>query len=233
MESARTVRTWRRRAADLRDSVNFRLRPPDWSEEVTRDLPFGEAAVERYIDDLASCRTYLEYGSGSSTLWAVEAGCQVVTVESDASFLASLEGRCRKVARPADAGSMSFIHADIGRTGPWGVPSTRLSASHQRARWAAYPMAPWVTLGRDFRADLILVDGRFRVACALAVVLMQGDSEWRLLFDDYADRQEYWPIERFADLVELRGRMAVFQPKSGVDLVEAGAAYDAFGADWR
>jgi hypothetical protein len=186
-----------------------------------------------FLADLRGCRTYLEFGSGSSTLRSVEAGCSVVTVESDRSLLASLEDQCRSVDRPADAGALTFIHADIGPTGPWGVPIGKSFSGLLRSRWRAYPTAPWLTLGREFRADMTLVDGRFRVACALSIVIMQRDTDWRLLFDDYVDRQEYWAIERFADMVELRGRMAVFRPKAGLDIVEAGAAFDCFVADWR
>lgn len=233
MESARTVRTWRRRAADTGDAIRFRLHPPVWADEVTAELPFGEPAAEQFLADLAACRSYLEFGSGSSTLRAVAATSAVVTVESDESFLTSLESRCRLIERAPDAGEMTFIHADIGPTGPWGVPSGKAFSGLLGVRWRAYPTAPWLTLGREYRADLVLVDGRFRVACALSVILMQRDTDWRLLFDDYVDRQEYWPIERFADLVELRGRMAVFQPKVDLDVVEAGAAFDSFISDWR
>lgn len=233
MESARTVRTWRRRAADTRDSVRFRLRPPVWADEITAELPFGEPAAERFLADLAACRRYLEFGSGASTLRAVEAPCAVVTVESDRAFLHAVEGRCRLIGAASDAGAATFIHADIGPTGPWGVPARKAFTGLSGDRWRAYPTAPWVALGREYRADLVLVDGRFRVACALSVILMQRDTDWQLLFDDYVDRQEYWPIERFADLVEMRGRMAVFRPRADLDVVEAGKAFEAFVSDWR
>ena len=94
-------------------------------------------------------------------------------------------------------------------------------------------MAPWNLVGPDYRADAILVDGRFRVACALAVVLRQPDSEWHMLVDDYEGRIHYEAIEEFAQLQGRHGRMALFEPKSRVDSQSLQQALQHFISDWR
>jgi hypothetical protein len=154
-----------------------------------------------------------------------------VTVESDRHFLKSVEHACSPRNLDSEPDLSVFIHADIGPTGTWGKP---LFPSIPRpSRWKSYPYAPWVTLGHEFRSDLILVDGRFRVACALMVALQQQDSPWLLMFDDYSERREYWVTADFLRLKERCGRMAIFEPLSRMDHKAASLALDHYSRDWR
>jgi archaellum component FlaC len=59
--------------------------------------------------------------------------------------------------------------------------------------------------------DLVLVDGRFRVACALkALRALQDQTDWLLLVDDYVNRSKYHELPEFGVLQGYVGRMAVF-----------------------
>lgn len=197
---------------------------------ITTDLPFGKVGSERFAQLLADSTSYLEYGSGSSTLMAATLVPSLVSVESDPKFLAAVEGLC---GPPAAHEERRFIHAEIGTTGAWGTPLLRRPTRLRVAKWIAYPMAPWISVGREYRTETVLVDGRFRVASALAVVLMQPDTQWAILFDDYEDRPEYWGFETFADLAALHGRMAEFRPRTGVSMAEARLAFEYYRRDWR
>jgi len=194
------------------------------------DLPFGPDAEAIFREMLASCRQYLEYGAGSSTFAAARSGAALVSVESDRRFLSAVERRCRSLAPPG-AGEARFLHGNVGRTGPWGKPV--MPALSRPASWRRYPLSPWQTFGESFQADLILVDGRFRVACALAVISHQPDTAWTMLVDDYVGRDEYSPIAHFAKLVALHGRMAQFRPRAGVSPTEVNLALARFTGDWR
>ena len=167
---------------DLRDSAVSRLFPTDWDSELSSDLSFGQISNQGYSDLLGKSNIYLEYGAGASTLHAVKIGKRVVAVESDENFIRAIEAKCSSLSATLTDGLVDLVHANIGRTGPWGKPM--LPSIRRPAAWRRYPLAPWKVLGRDFRADFILVDGRFRVACALAVALQQPDIEWDLLVDD-------------------------------------------------
>jgi hypothetical protein len=79
----------------------------------------------------------------------------------------------------------------------------------------------------------VLIDGRFRVACALAVALNQYDKEWVVLVDDYVGRKEYQPIACFLELSGTYGRMAEFHPKVGVNERTLSKALEHFVGDWR
>lgn len=221
-------------AREVRDTSLFILRPPNWDEVISDKLPFGEPADDRFRDALSRCQQYLEYGSGASTLVAASMGCRFVTVESDESFLDAVRSRCAgSGADSADTDRRRYLYADIGRTGPWGVPLGRVRTTTRISRWSRYPLAPWNALGDDFRADLVLVDGRFRVACALAVILHQSGTEWTLLLDDYRERPEYLALEEVADLHEMWGRMAVFHPNADADPAQVQRMLTQYQADWR
>jgi len=89
---------------------------------------------------------------------------------------------------------------------------------------------PWdVAKSRNRVPDLVLVDGRLRVASFLYSVLCArlGTS---IMFDDYMDRPEIFLVERYCPLTERPGRMAVFcvdHRHSLPDVVAAIAEYSA------
>ena len=218
----------RSRLSAGKQSLRYFLSKPDWRAAISEETPFGSPADEFFRTALADCTTYLEFGAGSSTLVASSLAAHLVSVESDPDFLGAVQSLC------ADRGSrMDFIHADIGLTGPWGAPFRKSRVWRQVRRWATYPLAPWNRLGSDFRADLVLVDGRFRVASALAVVARQADSQWTMLVDDYVGRPEYSILEEFATLQQYQGRMAVFGPMAGLDLRLAERTLRDYVQDWR
>jgi hypothetical protein len=67
---------------------------------------------------------------------------------------------------------------------------------------------------RNDGIDVVLIDGRFRVACALYTYFAVSD-ECIILFDDYLTRPEYHMVEKYYDIIETGGRMAVMRKKRG------------------
>ena len=216
---------------DVRSTLRFHLTPPSRRVSLSAELPFGAEASRRFLNLIDSHESYLEFGAGASTLAAYDVNRQFVTVESDQHFLKSVEEACSSRNLDHERSPGVFIHADIGPTGTWGKPL--LPSIPRPNRWKSYPYAPWAKLGKDFRSDLILVDGRFRVACALTVALQQHNNSWLLMFDDYAERREYWATENFLRLKERCGRMAIFEPSPSMDRKAASLALEHYLRDWR
>jgi len=228
MQFPTSRRSLRSRLAARKEETLFQLRRPKWDSVISDELPFDLDATLLFESELRRACSYLEYGAGSSTLSAVARVPRVVSVESDHAFMTAVQRRCDGCHAAAD-----LIYVDIGATGPWGTPVFKSRIWRQSNRWNAYPLAPWQRLGDDYRADLILIDGRFRVACALATISRQPDTQWSMLVDDYVDRPEYHILERFARLVEVRGRMAAFAPSPALDPAAAEDARRRFMVDWR
>lgn len=180
-------------------------------------LTFPEAEADYLRRRYEDARVILEYGSGGSTwLGAQMPGKYVMSVESDRDWAIGLQQEIDAAALPSPA---VVWHIDIGATGAWGRPVD--DSAHER--YHRYPLAIW---DQPFfrHPDLVLIDGRFRPAC-LATVCLRVTRPVTVLFDDYADREKYHVVERFAKPVETVGRMAVFEikpddiPKSAMTMV--------------
>ena len=199
--------------------------------DVPSEPHFDEESTRYFRQELAKARNYLEYGSGGSTVLANQMVNNLVSVDSDASFLADV----RKKLSQADRRAMSkLIHVNIGLTVDWGMPVFRKPTRRRVRRWEEYAKAPWRyfrTIGQQ--PDLILVDGRFRVACVLESLLSLSPlSETKILLDDYVGRPEYSVVEQFAD-VQLVGRMAVMQPRRLVDRIHVRRLVKQYCGDFR
>jgi hypothetical protein len=144
-------------------------------------------------------------------------------------FIASL---LRKIG-PITA-AQHLLHADIGLTGPWGIPFPAGKPSLQRLnKWKAYPKTPWAVINhQNNHPDLVLIDGRFRVATALTCCIhMRGCSTAQIVVDDYADRPSYHVIEKHAKLVRMLDRMVVFEPSHG-DQSKLNEVIHQYPSDW-
>lgn len=163
-------------------------------------LPPDEARL--LCEVYAGARSILEYGSGGSTVVASALpGADVFSVESDAAWAAMMTGWF--AANPPEA-RVRLHHADIGETRAWGRPATTRSFRN----WPDYPISVW-DRGDFVQPEVVLIDGRFRLACFLTV-LFRARRPTTILWDDYAGRDRYHPAETLARPVSLTGRMARF-----------------------
>jgi hypothetical protein len=163
--------------------------------------PKETALLKRYY---AAAETILEYGSGGSTVLAARWGRRTFSVESDKAWAD------RIAAHVAPISDQVTIHyAGVGPTGLWGVPvKSRFYPQFHR-----YALSVWDR--PDFvQPDLVLIDGRFRAACLVAVML-RTTKPVTVLFDDYRLRQYYHGVERLARKEEMARRMARFTVTPG------------------
>lgn len=214
---------------DYRDLLNFFLTQRFVGFAVPGEPHFDEVSTPYFLGLIVGCRHYLEYGSGGSTVVAANLGKPFISVDTDRFFLKSV---AKKIgARRPD---QRLAYADIGLTGPWGAPLRTQAPSIRRLnKWKAYPSVPWRFINENNPPDLILVDGRFRVASALTCLMQSAERpDTKVLVDDYANRPHYFILEQYAKLVTMAGRMAVFQPQER-DPHELTDIIDRYSRDWR
>ena len=162
---------------------------------------------------LGCAERYGEFGCGGSTALAVElVGKAVASVDGTAEWLA-------QVAKACDGKRITptLLHADIGTTGDWGMPTDATT----RARWPSYHQRLWEHQAAA-ESDLFLIDGRFRIACTMQVLLLCRPDAI-IAVHDYAMRPSYHVIERFARPVAKVGELAVFQRRPRMDVAAANA----------
>jgi hypothetical protein len=199
------------------------------------DIPsepyFDEESTAYFRAQLERARNYLEYGSGGSTILANRLVNMLVSVDTDGNLLADVR---RKLAEQSRRALTRLIHVNIGLTLDSGMPLFTKPTRRRVRRWEDYPTAPWRYLRSIAQQpDLILVDGRFRVACVLESLLSLSPlSNTRILVNDYVDRPHYHVVERFADF-ERVGRMAVLRPRRLIDRIQVRRLVRQYSADPR
>jgi len=176
------------------------------SETLTAAMTAAEQALLRAA--AAGAGRMLEFGCGGSTalLLAASPG-RLLSVDSDAAWLA-------RVARENPTERLVQHHADLGPCGQWGWP---LQAPAPPVAWR-YWGAPWVAMPQ---ADFVLVDGRYRIACALA-------AHGRLAPGGHLAVHDFWPrpaygeaLAGFFEVVGSAGTLALLRPRPAAGLAEA------------
>lgn len=175
-----------------------------------RGVPWLPYRTIEALEPLARNARVFEYGGGGSTVWFAERAAQVVTVEHDRAWLEALRTAL------SESANVELLQADVDDDGPTGYVSA-------------------IDRFDDEQFDIVLVDGRRRMAC-----LQRARARVRpggvLVLDD-SDREEYgsaperlpgWERRDFAGLVPCKdraGHTSVFRrPLAAGDAQGHGAA---------
>ncbi|WP_256822860.1 MULTISPECIES: tetratricopeptide repeat protein [unclassified Pseudomonas] len=161
------------------------------------------AEVAAYVKKLyTQASVILEYGSGGSTLLAANMPDKtVISVENDARWAQDMQAWIANAVLP----SRPMIYpVDVGETGKWARPK---NARHWK-KFHTYPLRVWDEPFFE-QPDVILIDGRFRIACFVTAYL-RATKPVIVLFDDYLDRRHYHVVERLLAPTAFVGRMARF-----------------------
>lgn len=193
----------------------------------------NDKCTARFEELMRQSDVYLEYGSGGSSILGASLGKKIFSVDSDWMFQKQVRKTLAKCNFENNA-QLTLIYANIGMTREWGVPLSTKCTPGRLRKWRRYAVLPWdIMRVENLSPDLVLIDGRFRVACALeSLKNLNANSDAKILFDDYFEREHYSVVEQFGDLIEKVGRMAVFKPKS-VDPEKIASTLAEYSADWR
>ena len=148
----------------------------------------------------------LEFGCGGSTQFFFEQGAlHVVSVESDPDWI-------REMRQNPVTGY--FLrkkrwwpqYADIGPVKKWGYP---INATPSPG-WSQYHQTIWDTLPYD-RPDIVLIDGRFRVACLCQALLREKHGSPLVVVHDFWERDCYHIVLALCEIVAKADSMAVLR----------------------
>jgi len=170
-----------------------------------------ESELALFDKHLQVSQVYVEFGSGGSTNLAAKSQNlkKAYCVEADLAWLNSLK-KSSAVRENIANGKLVLIHADIGPTKEWSKPTGK-----SYNQWPSYYWGTWKQLPNN--ADFILIDGRFRVACALfSLCMVENHSQFRLAIHDYFDRPHYHIIEKYYDVTESADTLGIFRAKSSI-----------------
>lgn len=159
-----------------------------------------EAALLKTL--LASARRYVEFGAGGSTCLAAQTVSEsVIAVDSSREWLDKVAASC---AANAYSVQPVLMHADIGELRDWGWPRDE----SQRAKWPAYHEAVW-SRPEAASADTYMVDGRFRIACFMQIVL-RCTPDAVIIIHDFSNRPNYGSVHMVAREIARASNLSAF-----------------------
>lgn len=185
--------------------------------------------AETRLFDIAarSAETAIEYGVGDSTRRLAAMGtARVLTVENAPAWV-NIVKKDPHVARAIADGRLSILPVRIGPVKDFGYPANE----DHRDRWPEYWRAPWSTVD-PVSVDLVIVDGRFRVACALNA-LLTGPDGLVVLIHDFWDRPWYHAVLAHATEIGSAGRTVLLTRSAAFDSAAARADLMAHAFDPR
>ena len=168
-------------------------------------------------------KVYLEFGMGGSTIRALKKSkAKIYSVDSSAEWIRSL--RKYFLVRYMEKKRLLLFHMDIGPTKDWGAPvSTDL-----KERFPAYSSGVFSLIRKD-TIDTVLIDGRFRVACALKTILeCYSNTGLTILVHDFWNREEYHMLLNYLSEAGRAGTLGAFVIKKDIDLDLARNDYELY-----
>jgi hypothetical protein len=203
----------------MKDLISFYTKRLLSKTIVSNQLGFHSELENRFFEaKLRGCKRYLEWGAGASTLVAGQLGISTFSIDSDKIFLEAV----RKTSCSQANVDIQLVHRDIGLIGPWGTPVISWFAPvtvSRAAKFREYSDPPRFN-SHDECPDLILIDGKFRVACALKVMrefYKIGYTNYEVIIDDYRGRPQYHVVNQWFDVSFVGVEMAVASPRRQLD----------------
>lgn len=181
----------------------------------------GEKAV--FDETIKRASHYLEFGMGGSTLRAIQKSDAVIyTVESSPGWVAHMRGYAS--IKRSEKTRLHIFPVEIGPVGNWGYPTS----DDFKDRFESYSSEVFRSINPEL-VDLALIDGRFRVACALKVILeCHANKRIEIMVHDFWERSHYHLLLRYLDVVKRIDSLALFSIKQDVDLNLVKKDYDEY-----
>lgn len=157
---------------------------------------FHKNDKELFYKYLQLSTNYFEFGSGGSTYQASirQNLQQIYSVESDIHWFQLLQSKLIQ-----NKEKINLILIDLQcQPNNWGNPGKHSSIDD----WKKYSNIIYNLNNEEKqKLDLILIDGRFRVACCLKCFDVISENCF-IIFDDFLNRKQYHIVLNYYDIIE-------------------------------
>lgn len=173
------------------------------------DMPrMSDEETQLFERCLKKTKSYFEFGSGGSTKLAARCNIEIFGVESDKFWVETLRNEVGPLCK------VEF--ADIGPTKEWGYPVDNSNKEN-------FPRYSESILKYDNSFDLILVDGRFRVACTLNAIKhslqkQKNIADTSIFIHDFWCRPDYHAVLAFLETEDTAETAGVFKIKKNINM---------------
>lgn len=186
--------------------------------------PFLMSNDEKAFFDsvIKNSQVYLEFGLGGSSLRAIQKSkAKIYTVESSPDWIKYL--RKYTIVRCYENKRLFISSVDIGPIRGWGYPK----ANNPQNLFESYSSSIFKLIDSKV-IDLALVDGRFRVACTLKIILECHNSSLKILIHDFWNRKEYHVLLKYLDTMDKVDTLGLFSVKENVDRKSVESDYETY-----
>jgi len=168
--------------------------------------------TEMFYRYLKNINIYFEYGSGGSTYQAsiLNNIKKIYSVESDIQWQNKLK---QIIINP----NVDYIYNEMDtQPNTWGNPGKN-ATNIQKINYSN--QITKLSKEEQVSIDLILIDGRFRVACCLKCYDIIKD-DCLIAFDDFLNRPQYHIVLEYFDIIEKTkgNRMVILKKKKNVNI---------------
>ena len=168
---------------------------------------------------LTKCKKYLEFGVGGSTLLAytTENIKKIISVDSDINWINEIKKF--KNIKNDDNKKLIFEYINIGEVTNFGYPKIKTEKIFN------YSNKVFKKYKNDY--DLVFIDGRFRVACTLQVIL-NCKKDIKILIHDFNDRPFYHILYKYLDVIYSINNLVLFSIKERININEVNKNYEKY-----
>lgn len=146
-----------------------------------------------------------EFGSGYSTVWISKLDNigKIISVENDKIWYDKITELVKKEG-VYNIVSIKYVDTDSDGSS-WGTPK-----SQNLIKWKNY----YTSYQPEYKSNVIYIDGRFRVSCALDLVC-KIDTSTYVFIDDFKNRYYYHVVLKYYDIHDC-GKLAVVLVKKHI-----------------
>jgi len=202
----------------IKTSVNQR-------KEIPSEYPFVMYPEEKELlmKIIKKSKNYLEFGTGGSTIFTlINSNTHVTSVDTNEPWISFIKKY--KIIKNNLSKKLDIHFIDIGPTKYWGYP---VNETHKEK----FPKfsSEIFNITNSEKYDTVLVDGRFRVACALQTILQCfNNKDLKILIHDYSLREGYKIVEKYLEITETAKTLFVFKIKNNINLKEVTQDYEKY-----
>lgn len=193
--------------------------------KIPKEYPFVMYPEEKVLlkKYLSQSNDYLEFGTGGSTLFSlINSNVNITSIDTNKPWISFIKKY--RIIRNNLGKRLNIHFVDIGPTKYWGYPVNEDS----REKFPDFSSKIF-QINPEQNYDLALIDGRFRVACTMQVILnCRKNENLKILIHDYSLREEYKIVEKFLDVLEKEKTLFVFRIKENVNPEEVAEYYEKY-----
>ena len=198
-----------------------------WNQQLTvpKSYPFIMHEEEKLLlkKVLKESAKHLEFGLGGSTIFSLlESKAEIISVDTNEKWIGFIKRY--KIIKNNLSSRLKIFYVDIGPTKSWGFP---LNENHKE-KFPGFSSQIFEMIDCN-EIDSVLIDGRFRIACALQTILnCHHNQNLKILFHDYSIRDDYKIIEKYLEIINSERTLFVFRMKQNIDVEEIKKLYEKY-----